>query len=164
MTIKQLFENEENRWNSIYTLIYIVLVFVFSGLVWLVDNQFPKDVSWFDFMLLVLATFRLVRLFVYDRVMLFVRDYFASASGGALKTAGDLLNCPWCFGMWAGTFVAFFYFVMPMAWFVILILAISGLATFIQVLINMIGWRAEHSKMETQAKRPPEVKEVGPKV
>lgn len=164
MTLKELFNKEENRWNGFFTLLYIALVFILSGLVWLVDEKFPKSISLFDFLLLFLATFRLVRLFVYDKVMLFVRDYFASAESGPRKTAGELLNCPWCFGLWAGTFVAFFYFVMPMAWFVILILAVSGLATFVQILANKIGWKAELAKMDALSRRSPEEKEVGPKV
>jgi len=152
MTLKELFQNGEHKWNAIYSVFYAVLIFVLAGAVWLVDEKFPKSISVFDLVLLSLATFRLIRLFVYDAVTLFIREYVANAQGGAghLK---HILGCPWCFGVWAGTLVVFFYYVMPMAWFVFLILAISGVASFIQVLINMIGWKAELGKMEAQSKK-----------
>lgn len=152
MTLKQVFENEEHRWNAWYSLGFVVLIFVMAGFVWLVDERFPESIDLFDFLLLSLATFRLVRLVVYDRVALFVREYFGHAESGPKKVASDLLNCPWCFGMWAGAFVVFFYYVMPMAWFVILILAVSGVASFIQLITNKIGWKAELLKMEAQEK------------
>ena len=152
MTFKQLFKNEEHRLNAFFGLGYIALIFVLAGLVWLVDERFPTEISTFDFILLSLATFRLIRLFVYDKVSLFVREYFADEKSGPKKTIGDLLGCPWCFGVWAGTLLVFFYYVMPMAWFVILILAVSGVASFIQILINMIGWRAEQLKNEVQGR------------
>lgn len=148
MKFNELFKNDENRSNGIFTIIYIVLIFVLSGLIWLVDEKFPREIPLFDVILISLATFRLVRLFTYDRVMLFFREYFSAHESSFVRVAGDLLNCPWCFGLWAGTFVVFFYFVMPMAWLVILILAISGVASFIQILINKIGWRAEQLKQE----------------
>ncbi len=164
MTLKQIFENETDRWYGVYTLIYIVLVFVMAGFIWLQGRQFPTAIPLFDFLMLSLATFRIIRLFVYDKVMLFVRDYFASAPHGPKKIAGELLNCPWCFGLWASTFVIFFYYVMPMSWFVFLFLAVSGLGSFVQILTNKIGWNAELLKMEAQSRRPAEETEVGPKV
>ncbi len=148
MTVKQHFKNEEHRLNALFGVGYVALVFVLAGFVWLVDERFPTTISTFDFILLSLATFRLIRLFVYDKVSLFVREYFANGKSGPKKTVGDLLGCPWCFGVWASTFLIFFYYVMPMAWFVILILAVSGAASFIQIFINMIGWRAEQLKNE----------------
>jgi len=152
MNITELFRNDEHRWNAIFILVYIILVFILAGFVWLVDRRFPAEISFFDFAILSLATFRLVRLFIYDRVMLFVREFFMSSISGPRRVAGELMHCPWCFGLWAGTFVVFFYFVMPMAWLVLLILAVSGVGSFIQILINLVGWRAELSKLEAEKK------------
>lgn len=149
MTFKELFRNEEHQYNAWFLLLYVVLVFIFAGLVWKVDERFPSEISLFDFAILSLATFRLVRLFTYDRVTLFIREYFSDTEPSFRRAAGELLACPWCFGVWAGTFAVFFYYVMPMAWFVLLILAISGVGSFIQLIANMIGWRAEKLKIQT---------------
>lgn len=152
MTLKEIFQDDQHKWNAIYSLFFIVLTFVLVSLVWLVDDRFPKEVSVFDFIILSLAVFRLIRLFVYDKITLFLRDYFASATHGPKKTASELLNCPWCFGVWLALMTVFFYYVLPMAWVVILVLAISGVATFLQIIMNSIGWRAELNKIEAQNK------------
>lgn len=72
---------------------------------------------------------------------------------GPLRTAYELLVCPWCFSVWAALFVSFFYFLTPLAWLPILILAISGVATAIQITINMIGWIAENKKIDATKDR-----------
>ena len=90
MTFKQLFKNEEHRLNAFFGLGYIALIFVLAGLVWLVDERFPTEISTFDFILLSLATFRLIRLFVYDKVSLFVREYFADEKSGPKKTSAKV--------------------------------------------------------------------------
>jgi hypothetical protein len=112
-----------------------------------VHGTLPTTIPVFDLVLVVLATFRLVRLFVYDKIMRWLKDLLGGAERGPLKTAFDLLDCPWCFGVWAGTFVVFFYFLIPsIAWPVILVLAVAGVASFIQLAANMIGWTAESQK------------------
>jgi len=57
--------------------------------------------------------------------------------------------------MWIAFFVSFFYFLTPYAWFPIFFLAIAGVSSFIQLTINLIGWRAEKTKikMENYAKK-----------
>ncbi len=50
----------------------------------------------------------------------------------------------------ATTCVAFFYMLTPYAYFPILILALAGVATFIQLFANMIGWKAEQLKQDVE--------------
>jgi hypothetical protein len=114
-------------------------------------------VSVFDFALLSLATLRLIRLLVYDRITQFVRDWFfedpisgSCPKSGFKASVGHLFGCPWCMGVWVGLFIVFFYFLTPLARFPILILAVSGVASFIQLLANMVGWKAENLKTITQ--------------
>jgi hypothetical protein len=64
----------------------------------------------------------------------------------------DLLGCPWCVGLWSGLIVAFFYFMYPWAWFIVLFLAISGLGSLFQLFANLIGWRAELYKLKAKEK------------
>ena len=53
-------------------------------------------------------------------------------------------------GIWAGATVAFFYFLTPYAWWPILVLAIAGVGTFLQLSANLIGWKAEHLKHQVE--------------
>ncbi len=120
----------------------------------------------FDFFLLSLATFRLTRLLVYDGVMQFFRDFFLRKKeireegnvevkrlkprGGISKIIAELLDCPWCTGMWMAFFCLFLYTFFPQSYFFISVLAVAGSATFIQICINWIGWKAEEKKIEVK--------------
>jgi hypothetical protein len=44
--------------------------------------------------------------------------------------------------------VVFFYFLTPLAWLPIFILAVSGVASFLQLVANMVGWTAENGKIQ----------------
>jgi hypothetical protein len=89
-----------------------------------VRGSLPTSISLFDLVLIILATFRLTRLFVYDKITRFLRDLFFHANEmyteegvtyfskkermhGPLRTVYELLTCPWCFSVWAGTVVVF---------------------------------------------------------
>jgi hypothetical protein len=101
-------------------------------------------------------------MFVYDSMTKFLREQFWDVKmvrnkvmlvkpvTGPRRTLADLMGCPWCFGVWATTCVAFFYLLTPYAYFPILILALSGVATMLQLFANMVGWKAEQLKRETE--------------
>ncbi len=149
-------------WNFVFGLFF--LAFVAMGTI-ILDGETIKEYDMLtvtDFVLMVLATFRLTRLFVYDKITAFFREQFfdvvetrdeiqlVKVESGPRRTIGDLLTCPWCFGMWAGGTVAFFYLLTPYAFFPVLLLAVSALGTLLQLLANMIGWKAEQLKIETE--------------
>ncbi len=117
----------------------------------------------FDFVLMALATSRLTRLFVYDKITAFFREQFWDAVdtrggyvlekpvGGPRRTVADLLSCPWCVGVWAAATVSFFYLLTPYAFFPILFLALSTVSTLLQLIANLIGWKAEQAKQEVES-------------
>ncbi len=121
-----------------------------SGISYLVSvNAFGRSVSMPDFFLMALAVWRLTRLVTYDAIMKFFREMFEGAQPGSFRgTLHALINCPWCTGLWFGFFVVFFYFATPYAWPVLLILAVSAVGSFFQVLSNLVGWSAEAKKRE----------------
>lgn len=130
--------NDQYFWNFAYSVLFAVLV---AAAVYYLNahNILPRAITVFDFVLLVLATFRLVRLFVYDSVTNFIRDHFKQYEQGPGKTMSNLLGCPWCTGIWMALLVSFAYFATPLAWYPLLVLAIAGAATFIQITILKIG-------------------------
>ena len=125
-------------WNFIFTVIYILLV-ILSGFVLHFENRLPTRIGVFDSIILSFAVFRLVRLFVYDWVTKYIRDYFEKFEKGPRRTLADLLECPWCTGVWMAFFVSFFYFLSPIAWYPIFLLSLSGAATYLQIIIIRIG-------------------------
>lgn len=159
-------KDDQDFWNIIYSLFFIAVAVLMIWSLYQTNGSLPTTISLFDLGLIILATFRLTRLFVYDKITHFLRDMFQHGAevytqegityyekvprtGGPLRTAYELLICPWCFSIWAGLFVTYAYFLRPqLFWLPILILAVSGLASAIQVFINMIGWIAENKKIE----------------
>lgn len=137
----------------LYPALLATALFFFS----VFSPETPRHISLFDFVLLSLATFRLIRLLVYDRITEFVRDWFFAEpypgkcpESGFKASVGHLFGCPWCMGVWIGLFVVFLYYLTPLVWFPILVLAVSGTASAIQIFANMIGWKAENLKIITQ--------------
>lgn len=157
--------DDQNFWNIVFSCFFLVFFVALLKILFVVRGSLPTSISFFDLSLVVLATFRLVRLFVYDKITHFLRDLFFHANEtyteegvtyfakkerthGPLRTVYEIIICPWCFSVWAATVVTFFYFLTPLAWLPILILAVSGVASSIQVFVNMVGWAAENSKIQ----------------
>ena len=149
-------------WNMVFTAFFLVLVVM--GII-ILDTEAtitPAELTTFDLVLITLATWRVVRLFVYDAVTKWFREQFWDAtrtkSGvvfkkpktGPRRTVADLLSCPWCFGMWAAASVTFFYLLTPLAFYPVLFLAISAVATYLQLLANLTGHAAENQKQKAE--------------
>lgn len=144
-------------WHTAFSLFFFGLA-VFMVIHLDRENLLPTWIPLFDFALIVLAVFRLTRLFVYDSITSFIRGWFYGAPKHTfLGTLNTLINCPWCTGLWFGLIVSYFYFLTPYAWFFIFFLAVAGLGTFVQILMNMIGWHAEKAKQETSSGNGPHV-------
>ncbi len=151
-------------WNVVFLVFFACLVFM--GAV-ILDGEAYKtysDLLFVDYALITLATFRIVRLVVYDKIFAFFREQFYDAEEykgkmvltkpltGPRRTIADLLSCPWCFGVWASAMVAFFYLLTPYVFFPVLLLAISAVATFLQLVANLIGWKAEQAKLDVESR------------
>lgn len=159
-------KDDQNFWNFIFSVFFIIVAVLMIKSLYDTNGYLPTSIPLFDLALIVLATFRLTRLFVYDKITHFIRDIFlhveetytqegvtyftkVERTSGPLRTAYELLICPWCFSIWAALFVTYGYFERTtLFWLPILILAVSGIATAIQILVNMIGWTAENKKLE----------------
>ncbi len=150
-------------WNFVFTLFFLVLIFMATIILHNIGYKTPESLTILEVVLMMLATFRFTRLFVYDAITAFFREQFWDAEvlkngsvvlvkpeHGPRRTLADLLSCQWCFGAWSGATVAFFYLLTPYAFFPVLILAISGVGTFMQLLANMVGWKAELLKQECE--------------
>lgn len=119
--------------SSVYGFFLVIMVLHLNKL-----ERIPSSIPVFDFFVLTLATFRITRLLVHDLVMDFIRDPFKEASGGLKLSIHDLLDCPWCTGAWVALFVGFFYSLTPLAWPVILIMAIAGFGTLLTILASLM--------------------------
>jgi hypothetical protein len=153
---------EQYFWQAVFSGFFLLLVFM--GIVILdTESRIPlADLTLIDLTLVTLATWRLTRLFVYDTITKFIREQFADVvkeidgyvlikpKRGPRRTLYELFNCPWCFGVWAAATVLFFYLLTPLAVYPVLFLAIAGVASFLQLLANLVGWHAEKAKRDVE--------------
>lgn len=125
-------------WNFSFSAIYLALL----GLSIYILNfygRLPIEISFLNFLILGLAVFRLTRLFVFDHITEDIRNYFGKFENGAGKTISVLLNCPWCTGIWMALITVFsFYFFPPFSWYAILVIALSGFGTFVDIVSRRI--------------------------
>ncbi len=145
-------------WNFVFAFFFFVLVVM--GTIILEGEARLKwnELTLLDYTLVTLATWRLTRLFVYDTITKFFREQFwdlnkvgkglvlEKAPFGPRRTLADLLSCPWCVGLWMGSTVLFFYLLTSYAVFPTALLAISAVASFLQVLSNLVGHKADQLK------------------
>ncbi len=105
--------------------------------------------SWLHFVILILASFRLTNLIMYDQITSFIRDPFLSVtteedeSGemthkveikgtGWRYWIGMLLSCHWCMGIWSSLAVVAQYAFLPGSFLLLLLLAVAGASAIIQ--------------------------------
>ncbi len=151
-------------WNIVFLVFFICLVFMATVIL---DGEAYKtyaDLTLLDYTLITLASFRIIRAVIYDKIFAFFREQFYDASEykgqvvlskperGPRRTLADLLSCPWCFGVWAAAMVSFFYLLTPYAFYPTLFLALSAVASFLQILSNLIGWKSEQAKLDVESR------------
>jgi len=149
-------------WNVVFLVFFLLLV-VMGAIILQTESRIPlSELSLVDYILITLATWRLTRLFLYDVITKFFREQFwdlvkvgkgyemEKPKFGPRRTLADLLSCPWCFSTWSAAIVIFFYLLTPYAVFPVLILAFSVVASFLQIVANLVGHKAELLKKESE--------------
>ncbi len=169
--VKKEYEEKNDQLEFFLAIFYVSVLGIVAYFLKVDYRRLLSELSAFDFCILVLAVFRLTRLFVYDGIMSYLRDscliqeevtdpdsgakkiIYIQPRRGWRKVVANLLACPWCVGVWMSALVVIFYYSVPVATFFILILAIAGLSTFVQLLANAIGWQAEQKKLTVEAQK-----------
>jgi Protein of unknown function (DUF1360) len=160
-------EEKIKQWNILAVILFVVLSIILLRC--LEARGFLIDYLPFgDFMILSLAIFRIIRLVAYDNITLFIREAFLDvktvryaeegeefiervASENSFKrTVSKLLNCPWCIGVWITLLVLYVYVAYPYLFIVFILLALSSVASLFQMFSNLLGWKAEYSKIATE--------------
>ncbi len=149
-------------WNFVFSVFFLALVAMGAIILESESRIRLSELVLTDYILITLASWRLTRLFVYDAITKFFREQFwdlkkvgkgfvlEKPKVGPRRTLADLLSCPWCFGVWATAMVTFLYLISSYMLYPMLILALSGVATFLQLLSNLVGHKAEQLKQEVE--------------
>ncbi len=124
-----------------------------------------KEISWITYIMLILASYRLTHLVVFDKITEFIRKPFMKKvqlekEDGEIETKevpkslfGYLLKCYWCAGVWSAILLGAAYLLFPNVTFVfILIFSIAGgqsiIETFVGVNIKKVDYYSELKKKE----------------
>ena len=161
-------KEDQNIWNALLSALFAVLLGLSIWYVYTTHGVFPSAISLFDALLISLATFRITRLVVYDKITRFFREWFVQKKeinregllfieltpykNGILRSIHDLLQCPWCIGVWVALVVVFCYSEFPWTWYVVFVLAVAGVGSLMQIIANFIGWKAELAKLKSLEK------------
>jgi hypothetical protein len=112
--------------------------------------------GWIDLLLLILASFRLTRLVVFDKITSFIRkpfheeieevdsdgnsETFIEIKGNGLRYwVGELLSCYWCTGIWSTAVLLALLFIWPIgSEILIIILAIAGAAGICESIVQRL--------------------------
>ncbi|MFO1443177.1 DUF1360 domain-containing protein [Bacillus sp. Bva_UNVM-123] len=93
------------------------------------------DLSWISLLMIILASYRLTHLVVFDKITEPIRELFLKKienEDHEIKKVpksmiGYLLTCYWCTGIWSAILLCLLYIFLPsLAKYIIFILAIAG--------------------------------------
>jgi len=100
------------------------------------------QISAVDAIVLVLATYRISRMIVYEKIFSLVRYFISKNSGKALfASVNNLITCPWCTAVWIALFLFDIYWLVPYGDYFIYIMSISALATPLVMISNALTFR-----------------------
>ena len=113
--------------------------------------MFQKSkISWLTYFMLILASYRLTHLIVFDKITEFIREPFMKEKtitdkNGHIQTKkvpassfGYLLNCYWCAGIWSSLILGTCYLLFPRVLKKgIFILSIAGAQSIIETFVGV---------------------------
>ena len=144
---------DQYLWNVIFSLFFVGAV-VGAAIILRTESRMPLSALTFtDYILITLASWRVTRLFVYDAITKVVREQFydvvqtdrgpvlQKAASGPRRTLADLFS-------WSAAAVIFLYLLSDWMIYPTILLALSAVATFLQLLSNFVGHKAEQLKIQ----------------
>ena len=140
-------------WNFLATIIYIIL-FILTGYIFKRKEINIEEIRLWEMFLLALATYRLTRILVFDKIFKFFRDFIRSKSKLYLfYVVREIITCPWCAGVWTAMLIVVVYFLVPYGKLLIYLLAISGVASFFVIFVNYFGLSTEEKQHKVRELR-----------
>lgn len=133
------FETKYNIWNYVFTLLFVLIVFIFTITQSL--NIRNVEVDFLILILLALSTQRLTRFITKDKIIKSFREFIKNKSknNSFFYTINELIVCSWCTSMWAALFIGVLYFTAPILSLPFLVvLSISSVASILQALLSKV--------------------------
>lgn len=134
--------------------------FVFFGAVVLVGYLLRKkgvdieDMTFKEAVLIILASYRLTRILVFEKIFKYFRDVLKKGEDLYLVgTVSSIITCPWCSGVWVTLIIIVFYYLVPYGVLLCYVLALAGIASLVILYSNMLHMKTDrkqriHQKMK----------------
>lgn len=134
---------KQNALNFASLFVYFALL-LFVGFLLKRKGFSVTDLSVREIIIIMLASYRLTRILVFEKILKFFRDFVKSNQRYyILNTVRFIITCPWCAGVWITLIIIVFYYLIPYGIFLVYILAISGVASFLVLIANLVGLSVE---------------------
>ncbi len=132
-------------WNFVF-LSFFGFLLIMATIILDTESRIPlSELSKFDLAVIILASWRLTRLFTSDITTKFFREQFYDLKKtartitlekpptGPRRTILDIILSPWSFGIGMTALVTFCYLISAYTVYVLLLLALSGLVALLEV-------------------------------
>lgn len=129
---------KEKVLNFLSVLIYL---FFFGISIFFVTKKEVSisHISLTDVGIMILATYRIARMIVYERVFGLFRYWISLyLKYPFVRSLNNLITCPWCTGVWVALAVFDIYYMIPYGNYLIFLFAISAVASPLILLSNII--------------------------
>jgi len=147
-----MLNDQQKTWNFWATMFFLLCI---VGLGFLLEKKgiTRKDFTLGNIVLMVLATYRLTRILVFDKIFKLFRDFFRTHQRlYVFYVIKEIITCPWCAGVWVALIIVAVYFLIPFGDLFVILLTISGIASFIVILVNYVGLSTEEKQFDMKEK------------
>jgi len=154
--------SQQYFWSFVFSVFFVILVIMGAIILETEARLDWVDLTTVDYVIMLLASWRLTRLFVYDNITRFVREQFLDVvkagrgyrletpKAGPRRLLADLFSCPWCMSIWTSAIVVFLYLITEYAVFPFVLLGLSAIVSFLQIGTNLLGHSAERAKQQNE--------------
>ncbi|MEI6022296.1 MAG: DUF1360 domain-containing protein [bacterium] len=137
---------KQSLFNILFIGLYITIIVLISKEIHF-NNYINNKFGIINIIILLLAIFRITKLFLSDHIMQWFRDIFfivvfekinnqikitrSFPKNGLQREIALLLDCPWCLSLWVSLFVIYFWIKYPITILFFYITAFSGMSTLL---------------------------------
>ena len=148
-------ERKHQAWNF-WSAFFFFGVVVLVGYLLRQKGINLENISFKEALVIVLASYRMTRILVFEKIFKYLRDVFKRREDlYRIGTLSSLLTCPWCAGVWVTLLIFVFYYLVPFGVVLVYVLALSGVASMVILLSNLLHmWTEQKQRIHTREKVP----------
>ena len=148
-------ERKHQAWNF-WSAFFFFGVVVLVGYLLRQKGINLENISFKEALVIVLASYRMTRILVFEKIFKYLRDVFKRREDLYLiGTLSSIITCPWCAGVWVTLLIFVFYYLVPFGVVLVYVLALSGVASMVILLSNLLlMWTEQKQRIHTREKVP----------